>query len=88
MFIKIKNVYIFLQGTHPQGGAHAKFTNYSFDVEEFVRIVSRAEKHVKNHNAFKEFLENRSNKTMIEETLEEKEIEMDEHDTQLIKDEL
>lgn len=44
-----------LQGTHPDGGAHAKFTNYSFDVKEFLRIVSLARNHVKHHNAFKKF---------------------------------
>lgn len=44
-------------GTHPDGGAHAKFTNYSFDVEEFLRIVSLARNHVKHHNAFKKFLD-------------------------------
>ncbi|XP_023290002.1 EGF domain-specific O-linked N-acetylglucosamine transferase isoform X2 [Orussus abietinus] len=43
-------------GTHPDGGAHAKFTNYSFDVKEFLRIVTLAEKHVKNHNKFKDFM--------------------------------
>ncbi|XP_043467155.1 EGF domain-specific O-linked N-acetylglucosamine transferase [Leptopilina heterotoma] len=43
-------------GTHPNGGAHAKFTNYSFDVKEFLRIVSLAEKHVRNHKGFQEFI--------------------------------
>ncbi|KAK2582236.1 hypothetical protein KPH14_004582 [Odynerus spinipes] len=43
-------------GTHPDGGAHAKFTNYHFDVKEFLRIVSLASTHVKHHNAFKDFL--------------------------------
>ncbi|XP_020711618.2 EGF domain-specific O-linked N-acetylglucosamine transferase isoform X2 [Athalia rosae] len=47
-------------GTHPDGGAHAKFTNYSFDVEEFLRIVKLAEKHVKNHKTFKEHVEKSS----------------------------
>ncbi|XP_015604766.1 EGF domain-specific O-linked N-acetylglucosamine transferase isoform X2 [Cephus cinctus] len=46
-------------GTHPDGGAHAKFTNYSFDVDEFLRIVILAEKHVKNHHAFIEFTRKR-----------------------------
>ena len=45
------------QGTHPNGGAHAKFTNYSFDVKEFLRIVSLAEKDVKKHASFKAFIE-------------------------------
>nr|CAD7195122.1 unnamed protein product [Timema douglasi] len=43
------------EGHHPDGGAHAKFTNYSFDVEEFLRLVQVAAKHVKNHKAFKDF---------------------------------
>ncbi|XP_043794817.1 EGF domain-specific O-linked N-acetylglucosamine transferase isoform X2 [Apis laboriosa] len=43
-------------GTHPDGGAHAKFTNYSFDVEEFLRIVSQATDYVKNHDSFKNFI--------------------------------
>ncbi|XP_035743152.1 EGF domain-specific O-linked N-acetylglucosamine transferase-like isoform X2 [Vespa mandarinia] len=45
-------------GTHPDGGAHAKFTNYHFEVKEFLRIVSLASTHVKHHNAFKDFLSN------------------------------
>ncbi|XP_076624909.1 EGF-domain O-GlcNAc transferase isoform X2 [Colletes latitarsis] len=47
-------------GTHPDGGAHAKFTNYSFDVKEFLRIVSLARDHVKNHNSFKRFIGKRT----------------------------
>ncbi|GLG99759.1 EGF domain-specific O-linked N-acetylglucosamine transferase, partial [Gryllus bimaculatus] len=43
------------QGHHPDGGAHAKFTNYSFDVNEFLRLVAVAAKHVKNHKAFQAF---------------------------------
>ncbi|CAL7950413.1 unnamed protein product [Xylocopa violacea] len=43
-------------GTHPDGGAHAKFTNYSFDVKEFLRIVSQAKEYVKNHDSFKKFI--------------------------------
>ena len=32
-------LFFFWQGKHPQHGTHhAKFTNYSFDVEEFVRL--------------------------------------------------
>ncbi|XP_053987802.1 EGF domain-specific O-linked N-acetylglucosamine transferase isoform X2 [Hylaeus volcanicus] len=47
-------------GTHPDGGAHAKFTNYSFDVKEFLRIVSLARDHVRTHNAFKKFISKRT----------------------------
>ncbi|XP_017766635.1 PREDICTED: EGF domain-specific O-linked N-acetylglucosamine transferase [Eufriesea mexicana] len=46
-------------GTHPDGGAHAKFTNYSFDVKEFLRIVSQATNYVKNHDSFKKFMNKR-----------------------------
>lgn len=42
----------FLQGQHPDGGAHAKFTNYAFDVEEFVRLVGEAARHVRSHTAY------------------------------------
>lgn len=45
-----------VQGTHPDGGAHAKFTNYSFDVTEFLRIVSQAKDYIKNHDSFKKFI--------------------------------
>ncbi|XP_026671080.1 EGF domain-specific O-linked N-acetylglucosamine transferase isoform X1 [Ceratina calcarata] len=47
-------------GTHPDGGAHAKFTNYSFDVKEFLRITSQAAEYVKNQNSFKEFVNKRA----------------------------
>ncbi|XP_076644510.1 EGF-domain O-GlcNAc transferase isoform X2 [Halictus rubicundus] len=43
-------------GTHPDGGAHAKFTNYSFDVNEFLRIVAQARDHVRTHSEFKNFM--------------------------------
>lgn len=43
------------EGHHPDGGAHAKFTNYAFDVDEFVRLVAVAAKHVKNHKIFQQF---------------------------------
>ncbi|XP_015433615.1 PREDICTED: EGF domain-specific O-linked N-acetylglucosamine transferase, partial [Dufourea novaeangliae] len=47
-------------GTHPDGGAHAKFTNYSFDVKEFLRVVAQASDHVKNHSVFKKFVSKRT----------------------------
>ncbi|XP_065172602.1 EGF domain-specific O-linked N-acetylglucosamine transferase [Atheta coriaria] len=37
--------------------AHAKFTNYSFDVDEFVRLVMTAVRHVEEHPAFEKDLE-------------------------------
>lgn len=53
----IPNVILskFFQGHHPEGGAHAKFTNYSFHVDEFLRLVAIGAKHVKHHKAFLEF---------------------------------
>uniref|UniRef100_A0A0A9WVU5 EGF domain-specific O-linked N-acetylglucosamine transferase n=1 Tax=Lygus hesperus TaxID=30085 RepID=A0A0A9WVU5_LYGHE len=47
------------EGHHPEGGAHAKFTNYKFDVDEFLRLVSKAEKHVTEHQAYQSFLKGR-----------------------------
>ncbi|XP_054743720.1 EGF domain-specific O-linked N-acetylglucosamine transferase [Anastrepha obliqua] len=43
------------EGHHPQGGAHAKFTNYRFDPKEFVRLVARAAEHVWAHIEFQKF---------------------------------
>ncbi|XP_044307926.1 EGF domain-specific O-linked N-acetylglucosamine transferase isoform X3 [Varanus komodoensis] len=37
------------EGHHPTLGKHPKFTNYSFDVEEFVRLVLLAADHVSQH---------------------------------------
>lgn len=47
---------LLLQGHHPDGGAHAKFTNYRFDTKEFLRLVAKAEKHILNHKAYKKFV--------------------------------
>ncbi|KAG8284583.1 hypothetical protein J6590_099867, partial [Homalodisca vitripennis] len=40
------------EGHHPDGGAHAKFTNYKFDVDEFLRLVKVGVEHVRNHTDF------------------------------------
>jgi len=40
------------EGHHPEGGAHAKFTNYSFDVPEFVHLVDEAAKEILSHKEF------------------------------------
>lgn len=41
------------EGKHPQlGTPHKKFTNYSFDEKEFVRIVKKMIKYVKEHPDF------------------------------------
>ncbi|KAK9510790.1 hypothetical protein O3M35_005502 [Rhynocoris fuscipes] len=44
------------EGHHPEGGAHAKFTNYKFNVKEFIRLVNKAAKHVLNHEEYKKFV--------------------------------
>ena len=41
------------QGHHPTLGEHPKFTNYSFDVEEFMRLVLRAAEHVRGHRKWR-----------------------------------
>ncbi|XP_073827085.1 EGF-domain O-GlcNAc transferase [Musca autumnalis] len=43
------------EGHHPEGGAHAKFTNYAFDVPEFARLVDKAAVHVRNHEDFQKY---------------------------------
>ncbi|XP_011500542.1 PREDICTED: EGF domain-specific O-linked N-acetylglucosamine transferase [Ceratosolen solmsi marchali] len=65
-------------GTHPHNGAHAKFTNYKFDVNEFIRLISIAEKHVTNHDVFKEMTKNFKNER----------IEIEKIDKRLVNDEL
>ncbi|GAB6030880.1 hypothetical protein CHUAL_007712 [Chamberlinius hualienensis] len=42
------------KGHHPTEGAHAKFTNYEFDVSEFLRIVRKAVKHVRKHSKWQQ----------------------------------
>ncbi|CAO1303857.1 unnamed protein product [Diamesa serratosioi] len=46
------------EGSHPESGAkHAKFINYSFNSNEFVRLVTKAAKYVKSHPSYNEFIE-------------------------------
>lgn len=40
------------EGHHPELGAHAKFTNYAFDVEEFMRLLRKAADSVRQHPSF------------------------------------
>ncbi|KAK4307587.1 hypothetical protein Pmani_020654 [Petrolisthes manimaculis] len=41
------------EGYHPQlKGAHEKFTNYTFDVAEFQRLIEKAVKYVKGHQGW------------------------------------
>ncbi|XP_048739593.2 EGF domain-specific O-linked N-acetylglucosamine transferase-like isoform X2 [Ostrea edulis] len=40
------------EGHHPTLGAHAKFTNYQFDVSEFMRLIFKAADHVRAHPKF------------------------------------
>jgi len=42
-----------IQGHHPTLGAHKKFTNYGFEVNEFMRLVAMAADHVRSHPAFR-----------------------------------
>lgn len=44
------------QGHHPNGGAHAKFTNYEFDVQEFLHLVRVGVKHVQSHDKFQKYI--------------------------------
>ena len=38
-----KLIFLFVsQGHHPTLGAHAKFTNYAFNVDEFMRLIYKA----------------------------------------------
>ncbi|XP_073986777.1 EGF-domain O-GlcNAc transferase isoform X1 [Rhodnius prolixus] len=53
---KKSKIYQQDEGHHPDGGAHAKFTNYRFDTKEFLRLVAKAEKHILNHKAYKKFV--------------------------------
>ena len=41
------------QGHHPTLGAHKKFTDYDFDVDEFVKLINQAADHVKRHQEFR-----------------------------------
>lgn len=44
------------EGKHPQqGGAHAKFTNYSFDVKEFARLVQQAANNILSHAEYQKY---------------------------------
>lgn len=40
------------EGHHPTLGAHEKFTNYEFDVKEFMRLILVAVDYVRNHPRF------------------------------------
>lgn len=40
------------EGHHPTLGAHAKFTNYSFDTKEFIRLVLQAADYILGHPEF------------------------------------
>ncbi|KAG4073071.1 hypothetical protein HA402_009490 [Bradysia odoriphaga] len=42
-------------GHHPDG-SHAKFTNYSFDRDEFMRLVNVAADYVRNHVDYQKFI--------------------------------
>jgi len=40
------------KGHHPTLGAHKKFTNYSFDMVEFLKLISEAAEYVFSHPRF------------------------------------
>ncbi|XP_017860156.1 PREDICTED: EGF domain-specific O-linked N-acetylglucosamine transferase [Drosophila arizonae] len=42
------------EGHHPDGGAHAKFTNYRFDADEFERLVAQAATAVRAHKDYQQ----------------------------------
>lgn len=44
------------EGHHPNGGSHAKFTNYAFDVPEFLRLVRVCAEYVKSRQDFNNFV--------------------------------
>ncbi|XP_065352579.1 EGF domain-specific O-linked N-acetylglucosamine transferase [Cloeon dipterum] len=44
------------EGHHPDGGAHAKFTNYEFDSDEFVKKINEAAKHIRAHKSYQLYL--------------------------------
>lgn len=48
------------QGNHPTMGAHAKFTNYEFDLLEFLRIINLAIDHVTSHTLWQDQRASRS----------------------------
>lgn len=62
------------EGHHPEGGAHAKFTNYSFDPKEFARMVAKAAEHVREHEEYQKYVEERKS-VEEEERMEEELIE-------------
>ncbi|XP_061195475.1 EGF domain-specific O-linked N-acetylglucosamine transferase-like isoform X1 [Saccostrea echinata] len=49
---KPSKVYQEDEGHHPTLGAHAKFTNYEFDVSEFMRLILNAAEYVRSHPKF------------------------------------
>ncbi|XP_072936514.1 EGF domain-specific O-linked N-acetylglucosamine transferase [Epargyreus clarus] len=44
------------EGHGPGGVSHAKFTNYSFDVEEFLRLVEKCAAYVRGRQDFKNYV--------------------------------
>lgn len=43
------NIIVLFQGRNSEQSGHAKFTNYSFDKDEFLDLVIEASTHVKNN---------------------------------------
>lgn len=62
------NDYISIfQGNGPGGVSHAKFTNYSFDVKEFLRLVEVCASYVRQRQDFRNFIEASTAKKSHEE---------------------
>ncbi|KAG6454034.1 EGF domain-specific O-linked N-acetylglucosamine transferase [Manduca sexta] len=55
------------EGHGPGGGSHAKFTNYSFDVKEFLRLVEKCAEHVRKRPDFNNFISASLKKKLNEE---------------------
>ncbi|KAK7074343.1 hypothetical protein SK128_004577 [Halocaridina rubra] len=45
------------EGHHPDMGAHEKFTNYKFSVQEFMRLMRKAAGYVRSHRGWKHLQE-------------------------------
>ncbi|XP_059485075.1 EGF domain-specific O-linked N-acetylglucosamine transferase [Neocloeon triangulifer] len=79
------------EGHHPDGGAHAKFTNYEFDPDEFVKKVNEAAEHVSSHKSYLKYLQKIKLKHPVnasEESVEPQENELSEEPESKINVEL
>ncbi|XP_067626154.1 EGF domain-specific O-linked N-acetylglucosamine transferase [Eurosta solidaginis] len=63
------------EGHHPQGGAHAKFTNYRFDIKEFVRLVDKAAENVYLNSEFQKLHTQQSEKLTLNQSDHDRQVE-------------